>query len=393
MGKVTTELTECLCCGGRLTHVIDFGPTRLANTYGVEEKFPLAINLCGTCFHLQLTHSVSPDILFREYFYQSGTSKTALAFFDWFASMVESVTGVSGGSALNSGRVLDIASNDGTQLDAFKKRGWKTYGCDPADNLCESASNKGHAIFNGMFEDMKSDWVFDAITAQNVLAHTPNPVAFLLNARAMMHSGSRLFVTTSQADMIAKGECDTIYAEHLSYFNTRSMQTLARRAGLVLLDIATHAMHGTSYIFTFGLTGEPSPRVASRIAIEECRGMFEEDTYWAWALTAKRSIARFRKLILWHKSQGYTTVGLGAAAKGISMLNMSGIRLDYLFDTTPMKQGKTASAMLIQPFEKIADLKDDKVLFVLLAWTFESEVRENTAKYRDNPNDVFITNR
>lgn len=205
-----------------------------------------------------------------------------------------------------------------------------------------------------------------------------------------MHVSSRLFVTTSQADMIAKGECDTVYHEHVSYFNTRSMQALAQRSGLVLLDIATHAMHGTSYIFTFGLCGEPSPRVASRIAIEECRGMFEEDTYWAWALAAKRSIARFRKLINWHKLQGYVTVGLGAAAKGISMLNMAGIRLDRLMDTTPLKQGKTASGMLIEPFEEIPGITDERVLFVILSWNFELEVRENTLKYRDNQNDVFI---
>lgn len=388
MGAVITSLIpSCLCCGGELTPVIDFGPTRLANTYGVKEKFPLALNLCSDCFHLQLAQSVSPEILYRNYAYCSGTSRTALAFFDWFAKMVKD-------KAPGARSVLDIACNDGTQLDAFKRLGLETYGCDPARNLAAANGAKGHSVHVGMFEDMPEvSGGFDIITAQNVLAHSPRPLAFLQNAARMMGNHSRLFVVTSQADMIAKGEADTVYHEHVSYFNTRSMQRLANRAGLVVLDIATHAIHGTSYIFTLGKVGAPCPSVASRIAIEECRGMFAEDTYWSWALEVKRSIARFRKLIEWHYSQGYVTAGLGAAAKGISMLNMAGIRLEYLFDTTPAKQGNVASGMLIQPFEKIAELSAEQVLFVILAWNFEAEVRENVALLRDNPNDVFITDR
>jgi 2-polyprenyl-3-methyl-5-hydroxy-6-metoxy-1,4-benzoquinol methylase len=384
---MTSPLTSCLCCGGVLTHIIDFGPTRLANTYNVEEKFPLALNLCRSCFHLQLTHSVSPEILFRDYFYMSGTSRTAKEFFRWFAQMVTS------GEPCHGKTILDIACNDGSQLDEFKKLGFKTFGCDPAANLASISGDKGHTVLLSMFEDMKSNFLFDIITAQHVLAHTPIPLVFLRNAASMMHDGSRLYVVTSQADMIVKGECDAIYHEHVSYFNTRSMRKLAQRAGLVLLDIATHPMHGTSYIFTFGLLGTFSARVESRMAIEECRGMYAEDTYWAWALEAKRSIARFKKLIEWHGIRDYVTVGLGAAAKGISMLNMAEIRLDHLYDTTPLKQGKVASSMLIEPFDLIGELSAEKVLFVLLAWNFEQEVRENVAKLRDNHNDVYILNK
>lgn len=386
---MTTELKQCLCCGGALTHIIDFGPTRLANTYGVEEKFPLALKLCVECYHLQLTHSVAPEILFKDYRYCSGTGRTARAFFGWFANMVMR-------AKPGAKRVLDIACNDGTQLDYFKAfHGVATYGCDPAENLAAIARKSGHRIYEGMFETMPYDGIYDVITAQNVLAHTPQPLAFLQNAARMMHKDTRLFVTTSQADMIPKGECDTVYHEHASYFNCNSMKALGWKAGLTLLDVATHPIHGTSYIFTFalGTDGQPGPRAASRLAIETQRGMFTPDTYWAWALTAKRAIARFQKNISWHKEQGYATCGLGAAAKGISMLNMAGVKLDYLFDTTPAKQGKVASGMLIQPFEEIAALKAEKVLFVILAWNFEQEVRENVATLRDNPNDVFVTDK
>lgn len=384
----TTALTECLCCGGKLSPLIDFGPTRLANTYGVEEKFPLALNLCDDCFHLQLTQNVAPHVLYGDYYYCSGTSRTSRAFFDWFALMAMAATP-------GAGNVLDIACNDGTQLDCFMEYGLETFGCDPAKSVADLASVKGHMVNVSMFETMQGfvDDPFDIITAQNVLAHTPYPLLFLQRAKQLMHDSSRLFIVTSQADMIVKNECDTVYHEHVSYFNLRSMMELAKRAGLKVLDVGTHPIHGTSYIFTLGKSGQPSERVNLRYLLEQSSGLYTEDCYWCWGLAVKRSIAKFKNRIQAYKSCGFVTVGLGAAAKGISMLNMAGVKLDYLFDTTPMKQGKIASGMLIQPFEEIADLKEEKVLFVILGWNFESEIRENCAKYRNNPNDVFITDK
>src|SRR6185436_6918710 len=142
-------LTQCLCCGGPLVPLIDFGPMPLANTYDVHEKFPLAVNRCTSCFHLQLSESVDPNILFREYTYFSGTSKTALRFFDDFADMAMDYVP-------SAGTVLDIACNDGTQLDAFKRLGiTTTYGVDPAGNMATIAASKGHVVTKALFEDTR----------------------------------------------------------------------------------------------------------------------------------------------------------------------------------------------------------------------------------------------
>lgn len=39
-----------------------------------EETFPLEINFCNDCAHLQLSHVIDPEVLFRHYVYVSGTS-------------------------------------------------------------------------------------------------------------------------------------------------------------------------------------------------------------------------------------------------------------------------------------------------------------------------------
>jgi hypothetical protein len=47
--------------------------------------------------------------------------------------------GAAGASAGRRRAVLELASNDGTQLDAFAALGWDTHGVDPAGNLAPAA--------------------------------------------------------------------------------------------------------------------------------------------------------------------------------------------------------------------------------------------------------------
>jgi hypothetical protein len=41
---------------------------------------------------------------------------------------------------------------------------------------------------------------------------------------------------TSQADMVLNNEFDTIYHEHINFFNVNSMAMLAQRVGLNLIE-------------------------------------------------------------------------------------------------------------------------------------------------------------
>ena len=385
---MSTAIDSCLCCEGTLVPLVNFGRMPLVNTYGVTEKFPLAVNRCKVCCHLQLSEAVDPLVLYSDYAYCSGTGKTALDFFSGFARTALSYVP-------NAKRVLDIASNDGSQLDAFKALGLSTSGVDPAANLAEIAKAKGHAITVGLFEEtfIPEGTTFDIITAQNVVAHTHRPMEFLSRCTDIMHKDSRLFIATSQANMVVLGECDTIYHEHISYFNAGSMMRLAERAGLRLLDIVMNDIHGTSYVFVLGTSGEPSVRVAQRIQWEKAVGLTRPGLYRWWKTHIAEKIERLGRTIDGYKKDGFLTVGCGAAAKGISMLNMAGVKLNVLADNTPTKHYKVTSGMLIMPFDEIANLQESKVLFVVLAWNVGLEIRRNVEQMRSRAGDVFIETR
>lgn len=116
-------VTRCIACNSlELELCLDLGYQPLANSYRdrIDQKqasYPLAVNRCVRCDHLQLTHVVDPEIIYRNYLYVSGTSQTNLDYMDWYAGFVcEQYTGV-------PATVLDIGCNDGSQLTAFKKTG------------------------------------------------------------------------------------------------------------------------------------------------------------------------------------------------------------------------------------------------------------------------------
>ena len=222
--EIIKELKSCVCCGGEnLEFVIDLNNQPLANSYvkeigEAEMFFPLRLNFCKDCTHLQLSHAVHPDYLFKNYLYVSGTSKTLRDYFDWFAEFVDN------DNKNQTKNVLDIACNDGSQLNSFKKLGYNTFGIDPAENLHQISSKEHNVICDYLTEEnVKSFGVkFDAIVAQNVFAHNDYPEQFLLACKEVLSDTGYMYIQTSQANMVANSEFDTVYHEHISFFSAKS---------------------------------------------------------------------------------------------------------------------------------------------------------------------------
>lgn len=409
---VVNELKECLACGSaKLVPLLDLGMQPPANSYkdkpeDVQQSFPLAVNRCTECFHVQLTHVVNPDILYKNYLYVSGTSTTMKEHFEWFAKYAaETFWTYSNGPA---GTVLDIGCNDGSQLDAFKNvykkpQTFITYGVDPAENLYPISAKK-HNVYCGYFNKQyvennqsKIEGSMDIIVAQNVFAHNPNPLEFLRLARKCLYRDGLLFIQTSQADMILNNEFDTIYHEHISFYNIKSMNELCKRADMNLVDVVKCPLHGNSYIFVIAKSPEIERplHIENLISMEAKAGLYSEETYKKYAEKCLAVTKELKETIQGYSRSevGALVVGYGAAAKGMTLLNFSGIKLDYIIDDNPLKQGKftPGSNIPIVSSEKLRDFSDGAV-FVPLAWNFFDEIKVKIKKARPNMKyDKFVT--
>jgi 2-polyprenyl-3-methyl-5-hydroxy-6-metoxy-1,4-benzoquinol methylase len=292
-----------------------------------------------------------------------------------------------------NGNVLDIACNDGSQLDYFKNLNWNTYGVDPAENLIPITKSKGHNVICDFWNDAAALKLpkMDVIIAQNVFAHTEYIDNFLKSCKLIMHDNTSLFIQTSQKNMIINNEFDTIYHEHISFFNTKSMNILVSRNGLVLNRVLENQIHGISYIFEIKVQKDLKIyNIDDIIHKEELIGIYNHEIYNTFSLNAQQSVINIKSCLEKYKNDGFKCIGFGAAAKGQTFICYGDIQLDYIIDENPLKIGLYSPKLNI-PIVDLTYFKNDfseKIIIVILAWNFSKEI---ISKIRDlNKNNTIV---
>ena len=383
-----TTLDKCVACGGsNLEQFLDLAEQPLANNYhdgtGGGESFKLGLNLCTDCWHTQLPVSVDPTAMFDHYLYVTGTSKTLRDYCDWFAQFVTDRENI------EHGNVLDIACNDGTQLDSLRKLGWKTFGVDPAKNLFDIALAKGHMVRNAYWPISYPQ--MDVITAQNVCAHTPNPLDFLEGVKKALTVNGTAYIQTSQSQMYQRNEFDTTYHEHISFFSANSMNTLAKRAGLVLTDIEITPIHGDSYVFVLKHEGaDVKSSVTETIRKEGTEGRHNSMFYKQFGINAESIVRKLKDLVTRCQAEGTPVVGYGAAAKGMTVLNANDIQLDWIVDDNELKQGLLTPGTNIPIKDKSSLDIDEHIVVIPLAWNFFNEIKANVEEVRQDKSTQYV---
>lgn len=390
MIKICTPILSCLCCKEQNKILLNLNYQPLANNFHEKfeicENYPLKLMYCPNCFHCQLSHSIDPTILFKNYKYVSGTSQTGLKFFEDNAKFITDYLKI-------KGKILDIACNDGSQLNYFKKLGWETYGVDPAENLCPIAKEKGHVIICDFWNNKVASELpkMDVITAQNVFAHTIHIDDFLQNCKSIMHEKTSLFIQTSQKNMILNGEFDTTYHEHISFFNTKSMKILVERNGLYLVNVFERDIHGTSYIFEIKTADKKLPSIQNELSKEKDIGLYSNITYDKFYLNAKRAITNLKFIIEKYKNE-YKFIGFGAAAKGQTVICYGNIDLAYIIDENPLKIGLYSPKLNI-PIVSLDHYKNDtekKICIIILAWNFANEIKSKIKAINKDSKIIII---
>jgi 2-polyprenyl-3-methyl-5-hydroxy-6-metoxy-1,4-benzoquinol methylase len=395
-----TPITTCLACGHEhLEPLMDLNDQPLANDFlplshfdtEPEVKYPLAVNLCPECKHVQLTHVVDPAIIYKHYLYVSGTSKAYNDYMAWYAQFVREQFTQWPTS------VLDIGCNDGSQLDKFKELGFTTYGVDPAENLHATSSGKGHNVLCGFWNEDTAvrftDKHIDVITSQNAFAHIPDPLSYLKLVSKVLSSDGLMFISTSQADMVVNGEFDTIYHEHISFYSANSMNALCKRAGLHLIDVVKTPIHGTSYVFVISKRPKNAQRMANILSMERAAGLENASTFHDWSRRCSNLVQVLKHTVEPMRTQGYKLVGYGAAAKGNTLLNFADLKLDVIIDDNPMKVGLVSPGQhipVVGPEYLDTLAEDDQVVFIPLAWNFYEEIRSKILARRTSANDIFV---
>lgn len=398
-----THSMRCPVCGGyHLQETLDLKAQPLANDFlgtiqeaEKSERFPLKLVRCRSCNHLFLSNMVDRSSLFSKYLYESGTSRTLSKYFEWLADKIAKLTRPKAEKLGRPYAVLEIACNDGSQLDKFKALGWETYGVDPAANIVPKAVEKGHKVEVGFWGIGKYDHLpppehLDVILAQNVFAHVPKPVEFLKACKDVMGDDTNLYIQTSQCQMHQDGQFDTAYHEHISFFTGHSFQRAAELAGLHITNFEITPIHGDSCFVSFKKKGHDamptSDGLQRRLDAEVGEGMTTDFFYSKYGERAKFTRDWINKQLVGLQNSGYTLGAYGAAAKGMVLLHfLTNVpskrwKISFVVDDAPMKQGKycPGTDIPVLSTKSLGEMANgNSIALVVLAWNFWKEIADN----------------
>ncbi|HEY3041160.1 MAG TPA: class I SAM-dependent methyltransferase [Pyrinomonadaceae bacterium] len=387
---------QCRSCGQPgLELILSLGNTPLANSLIAEEDldlpesaYPLDLAFCSRCSLVQITKTVPPEKLFREYLYFSSFSETMLRHAK--AVVEQIVTSRNFGS---NSLAVEIASNDGYLLQYYKEAGVQVLGIEPAVNIARVAQNeRGIRTLTEFFDSdvarrlVEQGERADVIHAHNVLAHVADLNGFVDGLRLLLKdNGIAVIEVPYVKDLIDRCEFDTIYHEHLCYFSLTAMNRLFERHGLTIQNVERQAIHGGSLRVFVATGGEQSSAVQELLEEEAAWGVGSLDFYRGFADRVEELKHTLRKFIATLKQRKERLAAYGAAAKGSTLLNYFQIgrdELDFVADRSPYKQGRYMPGVHLPICPPARLLEEMPSHVLLLTWNFADEILSQQAEYR-----------
>lgn len=371
---------KCVICRGPCEPCMSFGKMPLANGFLSPDKFDreyffeLLVALCPRCTMFQLVKQPERERMFNEsYAFFSGTSKGMALHFEKFAEQVRKEY-----LHHRDPFVAEIGSNDGIMLQNFAKAGIRHLGVEPSKNVAEVARGKGITTVAEFFDEELAQNIAaeygqaDAILAANVMCHIPylHRVAAGIK-RLLKADGVLIFEDPYLGNVIESAAYDQIYDEHAFLFSVSAIRFLFEQYDMEIFDVEPQETHGGSMRYMIARKGciAVSDRVARQLEKERIEGLDKPETYERFREKCERSREALMKLLNDLRRQGKRIVGYAATSKSTTIINYCRItteHIEYISDTTPIKQGKFSPGAHIPvlPYENFArDYPDYALLF------------------------------
>ena len=401
-----TLVKKCRICGGENLHLIlDLGKQPPANSLIEKSQldlsepvFPLRLFWCNDCFLVQLLDIVKKEFLFKHYLYMTSASKPIVEHFTKYALDIHNQFL----KKQENPFVVEIGSNDGSLLRQFKKLGSCILGIEPASNLAKLANDSGITTMNDFFSLSNAKKIVESknvsiVVANNVIGHVENLHDLMEGIKILIgEHGVFVFEVPYLLDLVKKLEFDTVYHEHLSYFSVLPIINLIERFNLEIFDVEKQSVHGgTLRIFVSKKNNfKIKDSVKKFIKLEYEFGINNIKTYDKFSDDVQNLKNKIIKLLYKLKNEKKSLFGYGASAKGNVLLNYCNIDssiLDYIIDTTPLKQGKftPVTHIPIVSSDQISNSENGSIA-LLLAWNYENQILDKEYDFRSNGGKFLI---
>ncbi|MDO8729377.1 MAG: class I SAM-dependent methyltransferase, partial [bacterium] len=337
------------------------------------------------------------DIMYRKYWYKSGTNTTMTNELMGIAKKAQELMHLEVGDIF-----LDIGCNDGTLL-SFVEKHIVRIGFDPNDFKVESIKHAS-VIVNNYFTFKEYQKTIHGhkkakiITSIAMFYDLEKPNAFVQDIKKTLDRNGLWIIQMSYLPLMLKQLAfDNICHEHLEYYSLGSLNYLLEKNGMQVVDCELNDVNGGSFrIYIRHKNSDPgtfataphrdvsSMRVASILEYEKTLKLYDKKIYldfWKGINKLKNETVSFIKN---EKKKGKKIWGYGASTKGNTLLQWFGLDhtlIDAIAERSPAKFGlKTAGTDIpIYSEEEMRKAKPDYLL--VLPWHFISEFKKRETNF------------
>ena len=376
-----------ICNSSNLELVFDLGLHPWCNNFltkedvGKEPYYPLRLLFCTDCSLSQLDFTVNKEIMFGDHTYLSGVTKTLSNHFKNIANELDELYF----SHAKSKSVLDIGSNDGTQLKYYKNLGWDVLGVESSKSTAKIANENGIFTLEKFFnlDTMKIiNKKFDVINASGVFFHLEELHSVTQAIKfGLKMDGIFVVQFLYMKSIMENNAFDQIYHEHLLYYNLKTLSNLLSMHGLEIFDAYLTSVHGGQMIayVTHNDQKKKTDRLL-KLEIEEINSRCNEiASYYDFAQRVNQMKLENINFLKNAKKENKKIFGMGAPVKGNTLLNYFNIGtdiIDCLLEKNVLRKN------LFSPGKHIPILMEDEVkelpdIYYVLAWNFKEEILKN----------------
>ena len=403
---------KCRHCEKELNYTfLDLGFAPPSNSYlsnadltKPEKYYPLRVKVCDECWLVQTEDYAKADELFdSKYAYFSSTSASWLDHAALYSLKIIDRLKLSSESL-----VVEVASNDGYLLKNFLLAGIPCLGVEPTASTADASAKLGVEVIREFFsEDLAKTLQYkskaDLIIGNNVYAHVPDLNDFTRGFKVLLKDDGVVTLEFPHLMQLLKNtQFDTIYHEHFSYLSLYTVNRIFKKFGLRVFDVEQLPTHGGS-LRIYGChdqsARENHSAVSDLLKQEFNYGLQSLNIYEDFQSKVDLIKNNLLEFLINQKKAGKSVAAYGAAAKGNTLLNYAGIKLDlidYVCDAAAAKQEHFMPGSHI-PIKHPSYLEENKVDFILiLPWNISSEIKkqlsflDSTSKFVVSVPDIKI---
>lgn len=376
-----------VCDGNEFELVLDLGMQPWGNHFlkreevGKEPFYPLRVVYCKRCQTAQLDYTVKKEVMFSDHTYLSGMTVSLREHFLQTAKEVDDRFF----KEKKSKTVLDIGSNDGTQLACYQQLGYRVIGVESSKTIAKIANDQNILTYHRFFNVETAREIgesYDVINASGVFFHLEELHSVVEAIRLHLKKDGVFVVQFLYMKSIMENLAfDQIYHEHLLFYTLKTINHLLKRHQLELFDAKFSPIHGGSIIgyVSHIRAKEKTTQLKTLLFEEEKNQVNEIKTYIEFASRIEALKQENLSFLKDRKSKGKTIYGMGAPVKGNTLLNTFQIGpdlLDCLVEKNELRKNLFSPGMHL-PIRIEKELPSFPDVYYVLAWNFKKEILKN----------------